>query len=90
MKKKLLNLSLKRSIFIDLIEKLRPGHHVTIFMLVRSTGRRMKIISQTGSIVNVKKHRTSAYVNVKKSIFGYRFNTLIRLNSLNLVRFFIY
>jgi hypothetical protein len=90
MKKTLFNSAIKKSIYIDFLKNIKPGQQLTIFLLTRGVNRNMRVVSHTGLVLSLCKDKTSSRVIFKKSIYNYKLSFLVRVNSLNLLRFFIH
>jgi hypothetical protein len=89
-KKALILSTIKKSEYADFLKNIKPGQQITVFLLGRGVNRNMRIISHTGFALFVNRSKSNSHIIFKKSVYNYRLTFLVRINSLNLLRFFIH
>jgi hypothetical protein len=90
MKKNLYTLAIKKSIYSNFFKNVKPGQELTIFLLTRGVNRNMRIVAYTGLVLFLHKNKTNSCVLFKTSAYNYNLAFLVRVNSINLLRFFIH
>lgn len=90
MKKVLHDLAIKKAIYLNFLKNVKPGQELTVFLLTRGVNRNMRIVSYTGLVLFLHKNKTNSCVIFKTSAYNYKLAFLVRINSINLLRFFIH
>jgi hypothetical protein len=89
MLKKIFTNSFKISAIAFLLKKLRPGQPISVSILSKGAGRRIRVVLHSGFVFSIKKFHTNFQLILRKSIFGYSFKVRVFLNSSALFRFFV-
>jgi len=86
---KIFNNIIKISTFISLLKKLSLGQSISLCLLSKGSGRRIRVIFHSGFIFAVKKIHGNFQLILRKSIFGYNFKVRVFLKSSALFRLFV-